>query len=121
VSSYARRQSAEDAAHRVAGVLDVANEIEVHPPPNLLLTDEEIAHAVRHALEWDVTIPDERIVSSVAQGWVTLERKLDQPFERGAVEKVVRNPAGVRGVTNHIGVAAPSVEAYNLASSGRSR
>jgi osmotically-inducible protein OsmY len=52
VSSYAKRIAAQEAAHRVAGVLDVANDLQVHVPGSFVRTDPEIAQAVRHALEW---------------------------------------------------------------------
>ena len=73
VSSYAKRMAAQEAAHRVAGVLDVVNDIQVHLPGSLARTDTEIAQAVRHALEWDVVVPDTQIRSTVSDGWVTLE------------------------------------------------
>jgi hypothetical protein len=53
--------AAHEAAHRVAGVLDVVNHIEVHPPGSLTRTDTDIADAVRHALEWDAALPAEDI------------------------------------------------------------
>ena len=52
--------AAQDAAHRVAGVLDVANDLEVRWPGAFARTDTDIAHAVRHALEWDVFVPHGR-------------------------------------------------------------
>ncbi len=108
VASWAKRVAAEEAAHRVAGVLDVANDIEVKLPSSLARTDTEIAQAVRHALAWDVFVPDTRIQSTVSDGRVTLEGAVDTWSEREDAERAVRNLAGVRGVTNRIAVA-PSV------------
>ena len=42
VSSYAKKMAAVEAAHRVSGVLDVANEIEVVVPGSLTITDTDI-------------------------------------------------------------------------------
>ena len=61
VPSYAQKIAAQDAAHRVAGVLDVANDIEVMPLDRFIRTDSEIAGAVRNALEWDALVPNELI------------------------------------------------------------
>ena len=72
VSSYGKRMAAQEAAHRVAGVLDVANDLQVRIPDGLGRTDSEIAQAIRHALEWDIWIPADRIQSTVSDGWVTL-------------------------------------------------
>ena len=54
VTSWAKRVAAQEAAHRVIGVLDVANDIQVKVPGGLTRTDTQIAQAVRQALEWDV-------------------------------------------------------------------
>ena len=46
VASWAKRIAAQEAAHRVAGVLDVANDIHVRVPGSRGRTDTEVAHAV---------------------------------------------------------------------------
>jgi osmotically-inducible protein OsmY len=110
VDSYAKKMAAQEAAHRVAGVLDVANEIMVKIPGNLTRTDTELAHAVRRTLEWDVWVPDERIQSTVSNGWVTLEGTVDLLRERADVERAIRSLAGVAGVTNKIVVTGAKVK-----------
>ena len=72
VASYATKLAAQAAAHRVTGVLDVANDIRVRIPGSRGRTDTEIAQAVRHALAADVLVPDTSITSTVTDGWVTL-------------------------------------------------
>jgi osmotically-inducible protein OsmY len=105
VESWGKRLAAQDAAHRVTGVLDVANDLEVKLVGASHRTDTEIARAVRHALEWDVFVPDARIQSTVSNGWITLEGSVDGTPEREDAERAVRNLAGVRGVTNRITVS----------------
>jgi osmotically-inducible protein OsmY len=102
VSSYAQKIAAQDAAHRVVGVLDVANDIEVKPVDHFVRTDSEIAAAVRNALEWDALVPNEMIQSTVSDGWVTLEGQVDYWRERNDAEKAIRRLAGVVGVINKI-------------------
>lgn len=102
VDSYAKKLAAQDAAHRVFGVLDVANDIEVQIPGRIARTDADIAKAVRAALEWDVWVPEKRIKSTVSNGWVTLEGDVDMLRERGDAERAIRRLEGVRGVTNKI-------------------
>jgi osmotically-inducible protein OsmY len=109
VDSYAKRLAAQEAAHRVAGVLDVANDIRVHLPGGRTRTDTEIAQAVRHALEWDALVPDERIQSTVTDGWVTLAGTVDSWSQREDAEVAVRRLAGVHGVTDAITITAPRV------------
>ena len=66
VDNYAKKLAAQQAAHRVKGVLDVVNDIEVRIPGSLHRSDEEIAKAVRHALEWNVLVLADNIHSTVA-------------------------------------------------------
>lgn len=114
VASYARKIAAQEAAHRVPGVLDVANDIQVKIPGDMTRPDAEIAQAVRRSLEWDTLVPDERIQSTVSSGWVTLEGALDYLRERDDAERAVRRLAGVRGVTNNIVIRGPKVEPENV-------
>jgi osmotically-inducible protein OsmY len=102
VTSYARKIAAQEAAHRVAGVLDVANDIEVKPIDHFARTDTEIAGAVRSALEWDALVPNELITSTVSDGWVTLEGDVDYWREREDAERAILRLSGVVGVINKI-------------------
>jgi hypothetical protein len=56
VTSWAKRHTAQEAARRVDGVRDVANDIVVKMPGDLA---RRIAPAMRRALQWDVLVPDE--------------------------------------------------------------
>jgi osmotically-inducible protein OsmY len=106
VSSWAKRVAAQDAAHRVAGVLDVANDIKVRLPGDFVRTDTEIAQAVRRALEWDALVPDKRIQSTVSNGWVTLEGSVDTWTEREDAERAVQNLVGVSGVSDKMTIVS---------------
>jgi osmotically-inducible protein OsmY len=114
VSSYAQKLAAQDAAHRISGVLDVANDIEVKPAGTFVRTDAEIALAVRHVLLWDALVPDERIKSTVSDGWVTLEGDVDFWNQRQDAEQTVLRLEGVIGVTNQIKVAPKRVSPMEL-------
>ena len=91
VTSWAKRVAAQEAAHRVIGVHDVANDIKVKMPGGLTRTDTEIAQAVRRALEWDVFVPEDKITSTVTDGWVTLDGAVDTWSQRNDAERAVRN------------------------------
>lgn len=107
VNSYAKKLAAQQAAHRVKGVLDVVNDIEVHIAGSLQRTDEEIAKAIRHTLEWNVLVPAENIHSTVSKGWVTLEGNVEYYRERNDAERAISHLPGVRGVSNKIQVCQP--------------
>lgn len=106
VTSWAKRLAAQEAARRVIGVLDVANDIKVKVPGGLVRTDTEIAQAVRRALEWDVFVPEQKITSMVSDGWVSLEGTVELWSQRDDAERAVRNLMGVRGVLNKITVTS---------------
>lgn len=117
IDSYAKKQAACDAAHRVAGVLDVVNEIEVQIPSPWVRPDTEIAHAVRLALVWDTYAPDDRIKSTVTKGWVTLEGDVEYAYQSEEAERVVERLNGVRGVTNSLVVKGQAVGAREMRAS----
>lgn len=105
VSSWAKKVAAEEAAHRVSGVLDVANDVMVKVPSTTERNDSDIAAAVRSTLKWDVFVPDERIQSTVTGGFVTLKGHVDTYAQRDDAARAVRNLSGVRGVLNEISVS----------------
>lgn len=102
VGSLAARTAAQDAAHRVRDVLDVANDIRVGTDSRVGRSDSEVAHAVRSALEWNALLDDELIRSTVTHGWVLLEGTVTSCRERDEAESAVRNLIGVCGVNNEI-------------------
>jgi len=104
VDSWARLRAAQEAAHRVAGVLDVANDLVVERPGGPGRSDTDIAQAVRNALEWDVTVPDQQIRSTVSHGIVTLEGVVSHGNERFDAERAIERLAGVKRVINQIEV-----------------
>jgi osmotically-inducible protein OsmY len=110
VDAYAKKEAAQEAAHRVAGVLDVANDIEVKITGAYTRTDSQIAAAVRSALEWDALVPDDKIHSTVTNGWVTLSGTVDRWSQREEAGRAVRRLNGVTGITNTIAVKAPTVD-----------
>ena len=114
VNSYAKKEAAQEAAHRIAGVLDVANEIEVRPAGEFTRTDADIALAVLHVLQWNALVPDERIQSTVSDGWVTLDGDVDLWRERQDAERAVLRLEGVVGVINEITIAPRGVDAEEL-------
>jgi osmotically-inducible protein OsmY len=110
VNSYPKRLAAQEAAHRVDGVLDVANDVQVKLPGSASRTDTEIAQAVRDTLRWSVQVPHERLQSTVANGIITLSGTVDYHYQREAAERAVHSLTGVHGVANEIAVTGPSLD-----------
>lgn len=114
VDSYAKKLAAKEATHRVIGVLDLADDIQVKLPGTFKRTDTEIAGAVRFALESNVFVPDQRIRSTVSDGWVTLEGEVNNLRETEDAERVVRLLADVRGVNNRLTVTRIKADPNDL-------
>lgn len=114
VDVYAKKIAAREAAHRVHGVLDVVDELQVKVAGVGGATDTDIARAVRDALEWDAFVPDEKITSTVSLGIVTLEGVVPTWSQRADAERVVRGLSGVRGVINQITVMAKAVDSSRI-------
>lgn len=102
VDSWAKVRAAEQAAHRVAGVRDVANDLVVKVADDARRTDTEVAQAVRRSLEWDIRVPEALITSTVSQGVVTLEGAVPHWNQRADAEAAVAHLMGVRRVLNHV-------------------
>jgi osmotically-inducible protein OsmY len=105
VEDWATCIAAVQAAHRVAGVKDVANELQARNTLSTHLTDTDIAKAVRHALEWDALIPDKDIHSTVAGGVVVLAGVVTTPIQREEAERVVGRLKGVKRLENRLQVS----------------
>jgi osmotically-inducible protein OsmY len=103
VSNYGEKWRAERIAKRVAGVVGLANDIEVRLSTGR--TDTDIAQAAASALKLDTTIPSDHVKVIVEHGWITLEGKVDWFHQKSSAESVVRHLAGVKGVRNAIAVA----------------
>jgi osmotically-inducible protein OsmY len=114
VDNYAKKLVAQEAAHLVRGVLDVANDIQVRIPGTPGFTDTDIAHAVRRAIEWSTLVPTKLIQSTVSNGWVTLTGVVDYYSQRYDAERAIEHLSGVKGVTNAITVRPMSVRPQDL-------
>ncbi len=109
VDTFLKKYEAEQAAHRVHGVLAVANDINVRTLGER--TDADIATAAVHALKWNSSLPADKIKVTVDKSWVTLEGDVEWQYQKLEAERAVRALWGVKGVSNLIVVkpaASPS-------------
>ncbi len=66
--------------------------------------DTDLAFAVRRALEWGIVVPNQQIRTTVADGVVTLEGKVDLWRQYDDAERAVRSLTSVREVRNLLAV-----------------
>lgn len=102
VKNYADKYEAESAAKRVAGVLGVANDIQVRMPSVDERPDPEIARDAVAAIKSQLPISSENIKVIVKDGWVTLEGQVEWQYQRTTAETAVRRIKGIKSVSNLI-------------------
>src|SRR3984893_19283201 len=87
VPRYIDKYEAEKAAKRVAGVLAVANDIEIRLPAIDQRPDPEIARDAVAAIKNQLPFSYEQIKAVVRNGWVTLEGDVEWQHQRQTAER----------------------------------
>jgi osmotically-inducible protein OsmY len=105
VRTYREKLDAEAAAKRVAGVVGLANDLEVRLLGRDERPDPEIARDAVAAIRSRLPATGEHIRVVVDKGWVTLEGQVEWHYQRQEAERAVRRIKGVRGVVNAISIA----------------
>lgn len=113
VTSLTEKWTTEHIVKSVSGVKAVADDLEVRLPTENERTDSDIARAAVTALEWNTSVPHDRIAVTVRNGWITLDGSVDWPYQKTVAEEAVRPLMGVKGVTNAL-VVQPKVEATDI-------
>jgi len=111
VRSYGQKLQAEADAKRVAGVVGVANDIEVRLPSVDQRPDPDLARDAVAAIRANLPYSADAIKVIAKNGWLTLEGDVEWNYQRERAEESVRRIKGVRGVINSIQVrprATPS-------------
>jgi len=104
VRSFRQRRGAEQHVKRVAGVVGIANNIEVRLPIIHRRPDPEIARDAVEAIKRDLPLSWDKIKAIVEDGWITLEGEVEWHYQRERAEEAVQGLRGIRGVTNKIEV-----------------
>jgi osmotically-inducible protein OsmY len=102
VKSYLQKFEAEKDAKRVAGVLGVANDLEVRTPASEQLPDPDIAREAVEAIKRQLPLTYQNIKVVVRDGWVTLEGEAEWNYQKDRAEEAVRSVKGVKGVINTV-------------------
>jgi osmotically-inducible protein OsmY len=113
VHSYGQKTQAERDAKRVAGVVGVADDIEVRLPVIDQRPDPDIVRDAVSALKLELPFSSENIKVVAREGWLTLEGAVEWNYARERAQSVVKNIRGVKGVTNSIELK-PKVAPYEV-------
>jgi len=113
VDSYFNKWTAGRAASRVFGVKAVVEAIQVRYPGSLKRSDEDIARAASNILEWNVSVPHDRVKVRVQDGVVNLSGEVDWWYQKDAAEDTMRKLVGVVLVNNRITIK-PAVKPQDI-------
>src|SRR5260370_16395381 len=95
-----QKYQAEGDAKRVAGVVAVANDIEIRLPGVDERPDPEIARDAVERIKSELPFAWDKIRVVLKSGWVTLEGEVEWNYQRDRTEAAVRRDRGVKGITN---------------------
>lgn len=113
VNNCSEKVAAEHAVKKVAGVKALAENLQVGIMPDFSRSDTGIANAIVHALKWNMSVPEDKIMVKVENGVVSLEGEVECECERMAAKECVVHLAGVNAVHNYITVK-PQVTPVNI-------
>ncbi len=105
VRNFFHKYGAEDAVKRVAGVVGIANDIQLLAPRPGAMSDPEVAREAVAAIKQQLPLYWEQIRPIVHQGIVTLEGVVDESYQREEAAGAVRRVRGVVCVVNAISLA----------------
>ncbi len=104
VADYKTKLAAREAVVGVHQVGAMVDDVVVHPTWSSIVTEPDIARAVRSALARTALVPDS-VKAEISRHDVTLTGSVESYPERRAAELAVQHLAGVNFVDNRIGVA----------------
>lgn len=111
--THGEKNNAVRAAMRVAGVVAVADDIEVDLPAFGSRTDGDIAAAAANRLAWSTLIPTGNVEVTVREGRITLDGTVEWGYQKEAAETALQHMAGVKAISNLITIS-PSLAGSNL-------
>ena len=118
-SNHGEKLNAVRATKRVAGVLAIADEIEINLPDFGQYTDSEIATSAANRISWSTEIPAGAVEVLVRGGQITLEGVVEWGYQKHAAESAVQNLVGVKGICNLISIN-PTMTAAEIGTDIRS-
>ena len=107
VRAFGEKSRAEADARRVAGVLGIANDIEVRLPLFERKPDPEIAREVLASIKREMPTVCEQILVRVADGRVTLQGQVESENQKALAEELAGRARGVRSISNELIIRLP--------------
>ena len=116
VDSFGEKRAAECSVAKLSDVKAIADEIEVRLPASGRHEDADIAREAANILAWNTFVPRDCVKVIVEKAWVRLTGEVAMWYQKWSAETAIRNIAGIRGITNEIGIK-PAAQAYDVRAS----
>lgn len=100
--TYRQKIAARHATKRVAGVMALVDEIEVHLDSEHWTSDEHLAERIANVLKWNVSNKLPGIKAEVKHGVVTLTGEVEWQYQRANIQKNIEHASGVLNVIDLI-------------------
>jgi osmotically-inducible protein OsmY len=107
VPRYSDVLAAREAAWRMEGVVNVADQLRVRYPeiPPGAQRDTDIKARASDILKWEPFLDENSMVLSVMDGVATLEGTVDAYWKKSLAENRLAGVIGIRGIENKLAVA----------------
>jgi osmotically-inducible protein OsmY len=112
--TYSTKWAAQRAAYREHGVRGVDNLVSIDANLLGLPDDVQLGAAVRHALNFNATVPADSIHVFVLDGDVSLTGNVEWYYQRTPAEDTAGGITGIRSVISNIHIKPPVVSATNI-------
>ncbi|WP_458626070.1 BON domain-containing protein [Winogradskyella sp. PC D3.3] len=114
VFTYAIKIAIVKTVEKIAGVKAIAEDIKIGYPTDHQRSDSKIATVTLDALEWNASVPNNKVIVEVDNGWITLLGELEWAYQRDAAKRTVEYLEGVKGVTNNIKLKQPLIKTQDI-------
>ena len=111
--TYRQKIAARTATKRVAGVVALVDEIEVHLDSEHWTSDEALAERIANVLRWNVSNQTPDIKAEIKHGVVTLTGDVEWQYQRANIQKNIEHVSGVLDVIDLISLK-PKVSAGDV-------
>ncbi|MBM3469019.1 MAG: BON domain-containing protein [Alphaproteobacteria bacterium] len=109
VENYYEKFLAEETVKNIEGVKGVIEEVQVYLGEDHQRSDEDITTAALRIIEWDSSLPRNKITVTVEQGTVTLSGEVEWKYQRERAYQNVRYLYGVKNIVNAINLRLPTL------------
>ena len=114
VFSYAIKIAIIKTVEKIAGIKAITEDIDIGYKTNTNRSDTEIAKAAINAIEWNASVPNDKIIVKVDNGWITLLGELEWAYQKDAARRTVECLSGVKGVTNNITLNQDTIQPNDI-------